>query len=329
MVDARRAIVREFGRASSVVKLETVGLPPLDDDKVRIRLTARSINPSDLITISGTYPSRTSLPFVPGFEVAGIIEEIGTSVRGIKRGTRVLPVGKAGGWQDYKDTTPDWCLPVPDALSDEQAACSYVNPMTAWLMATELAGLKPSERIAITAAGSAIGRMLVAIANAIGIRPFALVRSSEAEAGLCGLDAFILRAHHDQSGAAMLLEHSGPKSMDAVFDCVGGREAQVLAACLKPAGQFIHYGLLSGTPIPAQTWSDRPDMRFHLFHLRQWVHSAPRERLHAAYAEVASLMASGQLATVVRSRHGLADISAALADAEALSARGKVLLIDR
>ncbi len=329
MVDARRAIVREFGRASGVVKLETVSLPPLDDDKVRIRLTARSINPSDLITISGAYPSRTSLPFVPGFEAAGIVEEIGAAVRNIKCGMRVLPVGTAGGWQDFKDTTPDWCLPLPDALSDEQAACSYVNPMTAWLMMTEVAGLKPGDRIAITAAGSAIGRMLVAIANAGGIRPFALVRSSEAEAGLSGLDAIVIHGQLDRSAAAMLMEHSGPQSLHKVFDCVGGPEAQALATCLKPAGQFIHYGLLSGLPIPTQIWNDRPDMRFHLFHLRQWVHTAPRERLHAAYAEVTSLIASGRLTTAVRSRHGLADISAALADAETLSACGKVLLIDR
>ena len=126
----------------------------------------------------------------------------------------------------------------------------------------------------------------------------------------------------------MLLEQSGPKSLDTVFDCVGGPEAQALAACLKPAGQFIHYGLLSGLPIPAQVWNDRPDMRFHLFHLRQWVHAATRPRLQAAYAEVTSLIASGQLTTAVRTRHSLADISAALAEAETLSACGKVLLID-
>lgn len=329
MVDARRAIVHEFGRASHVVKLETMRSPPLDEEEVRVRLTARTINPSDLITISGAYPSRTSLPFVPGFEAVGIVEEIGASVRGVERGMRVLPVGTAGGWQDFKDTTPDWCLPVPDTLSDEQAACSYVNPMTAWLMATELARLKPSERIAITAAGSAIGRMLVAIANARGIRPFALVRSPEAEAGLSGLDAVVLRGQHDRSAAMIILEHSGPKSLDTVFDCVGGPEAQALAACLKPAGQFIHYGLLSGQPIPAQAWIDRPDIRFHLFHLRQWVHAAPRQRLQAGYAVVTGLIASGQLTTTVRSRHGLADISAALADAETLSACGKVLLNDR
>ncbi len=328
MPEARRAIVREFGRAASVVGLETFQLPPLDDDNVRIRLAARAINPSDLITISGAYPSRTALPFVPGFEAVGIVEQVGRDVAVLKPGQRVLPVGTAGGWQDYKDTTAEWCLPVPDALTDEQAACSYVNPMTAWLMANELADLKAGDRVAITAAGSAIGRMLVAIANARGIRPFALVRSTEAAAALSGLDVVLIREEPGQSATSILRSEIDTGPLDTVFDCVGGPDAPTLAACLRLQGRFIHYGLLSGIPIPAALWSNRPDIRFHLFHLRQWVHAAPREWLHAAYADVAGWITAGRLTTKVRQRYGLADISAALADAENALAVGKVLLID-
>lgn len=328
MVDARRAIVREFGRAASVVGLESLELPPLDGDKLRIRLTARAINPSDLITISGAYPSRTALPFVPGFEAAGIVERVGRNVPGLKPGQRVLPVGTAGGWQDYKDTTADWCLPVPDALNDEQAACSYVNPMTAWLMATELADLKAGDRVAITAAGSAIGLMLVAIANARGVRPFALLRSAEAAAALAGLDVVLIREEPGRSATSILRAEIGTGPLDTVFDCVGGHDASTLVACLRLQGRFIHYGLLSGIPIPAALWSNRPDLRFHLFHLRQWVHAAPRERLHAAYADVAGWITAGRLTTKVRQRYGLAEISAALADAENASALGKVFIID-
>ncbi len=328
MVDAKRAIVRGFGRASSVVKLENFPLPSLDDDKVRIRLTARAINPSDLITISGTYPSRTSLPFVPGFEAVGIVEQVGGKVEGLEPGMRVIPVGTAGGWQDYKDTTADWCLRVPDTLGDEQAAHSYVNPMTAWLMTRELARLKAGDRIAITAAGSAIGRMLVTLANAQGVKPFALVRSAESEARLCGLDATILVDRPDAPAAQSLRACIGPAGLDTVFDCVGGPDAPLLADCLRASGQFIHYGLLSGTRIPATLWVKRPDLRFHLFHLRQWVHAVQRERLHAVYAEVAAAVAMGQMATPVRERYGLAEITAALADAETLSTRGKVLLVE-
>lgn len=328
MPGARRAIIREFGRAADVVGLETFELPPLDNDKVRIRLTARAINPSDMITISGAYPSRTALPFVPGFEAVGIVDQVGCAVTGLETGQRVVPVGTAGGWQDFKDALPDWCLPVPDTLAEEQAACSYVNPMTAWLMATELAALKAGDRVAITAAGSAIGRMLIMIANARGVRPFALVRSAEAQAALADVAAVIIREQPGLSAITALRAEIGPDCLDTIFDCVGGPEAPLLAACLRHRGQFIHYGLLSGIPIPATLWSNRPDLRFHLFHLRQWVHTAPRERLHAAYAEVAGWITAGRLGTPVRRRYGLAAISAALADAQNVSAMGKVLLID-
>lgn len=328
MQKARRAIVREFGRAAQVVRLEEFELPPLEEGKLRIRLTARAINPSDLITISGAYASRTPLPFVPGFEVMGTIVDAGCHVNGLRPGMRVLPIGSAGGWQDFKDVEPVWCLPVPDALTDEQAASSYVNPMTAWLMMHETAAISPDANLVITAAGSAIGLMLVKLANLRGIRPFALVRSAEAEARLAGFDATVIRASPGDAQAGRLREALGGTGAQVVFDCVGGPPAAGLARLVAPQGQFIHYGLLSGVPIAATLWSERPDIRFHLFHLRQWVHAAPPTALRAAYAQVTDLIARGEIGTPVRARYGLGDVSPALSDAENLLARGKVLLLD-
>ncbi|MDK4732118.1 zinc-dependent alcohol dehydrogenase family protein [Rhizobium sp. CNPSo 3490] len=318
-----QAVVRKFGPAEEVVGIERADLAPLSRDQVRVRLLARSINPSDIITISGAYAGRTALPFIPGFEAFGVVEECGEEVHGLAPGARVLPVRSAGGWQEFKDTDPNWCLRVPDALSDFEAATSYVNPMTAWLMLHKKIGLRPGMRIAINAAASSIGSVLIGMANAVGVEPIAIVRSEESLAHLHGrLEAVIV----DRAGSDLAAGLAGRSGLDAVLDCVGGARASVLADALKPGGYFLHYGLLSGESIPPSFWSSHPDIAFSYCHLREWVHSEAMGDVQRAYAEVAAMIASKAIATEVREVYPLEMIGKALRAALPFRTGGKVLL---
>ncbi|ARO33558.1 Zn-dependent alcohol dehydrogenase GroES-like protein (plasmid) [Rhizobium sp. NXC14] len=318
-----QAVVRKFGPAEEVVGIERAELAPLSRDQVRVRLLARSINPSDIITISGAYAGRTTLPFIPGFEALGVVEACGEEVRGLVPGARVLPVRSAGGWQEFKDTDPSWCLRVPDALSDFEAATSYVNPMTAWLMLHKKIGLRPGMRIAINAAASSIGSILIGMANAVGVEPIAIVRSEESLARLRGRLEAVIVERADGDLAACLAGRSG---LDAVLDCVGGPRASVLADALKPGGYFLHYGLLSGESIPPSFWSSHPEIAFSYCHLREWVHSEAMVEVQRAYSEVATQIEGKVIATEVREVFPLEKIGNALRSALPFRTGGKVLL---
>ncbi|PDT02320.1 oxidoreductase [Rhizobium chutanense] len=318
-----QAVVRKFGPAEEVVGIERAELAPLSRDKVRVRLLARSINPSDIITISGAYAGRTTLPFIPGFEAFGVVEECGQEVYGLSPGTRVLPVLSAGGWQEFKDTDPSWCLRVPDALSDFEAATSYVNPMTAWLMLHKKIGLKSGMRIAINAAASSIGSILIGMANAIGVEPVAIVRSEQSLERLSGrLEAVII----DRADGDLAAGLAGRHGLDAVLDCVGGARASVLADALKPRGHFVHYGLLSGESIPPSFWASHPDIAFSYCHLREWVHAEAMSDVQRAYSEIGVQIASKVIATEVREVFPLEKIGEALRAALPFRTGGKVLL---
>ncbi|EJZ18649.1 zinc-dependent alcohol dehydrogenase family protein (plasmid) [Rhizobium sp. Pop5] len=318
-----QAVVRKFGPAEEVVGIERAELAPLSRDKVRVRLLARSINPSDIITISGAYAGRTTLPFIPGFEAFGVVEECGQEAHGLSPGTRVLPVRSAGGWQEFKDTDPSWCLRVPDALSDFEAATSYVNPMTAWLMLHKKIGLRPGMRIAINAAAASIGSILIGMANAVGVEPIAIVRSEESLARLGGrLEAVIVDKAENDLAAGL----AGRHGLDAVLDCVGGARASVLADALKPGGHFVHYGLLSGESIPPSFWASHPDISFSYCHLREWVHSEAMDGVQRAYSEVAAQIAAKVIATEVREVFPLEKVGDALRCALPFRSGGKVLL---
>ncbi|MBY3382473.1 zinc-dependent alcohol dehydrogenase family protein [Rhizobium laguerreae] len=320
-----QAVVRKFGPAQDVVELEQAPLPPLRRDKVRVRLLARAINPSDIITISGAYSGRTTLPFIPGFEAFGVVEKCGEEVHGLSPGTRVLPVRSAGGWQEFKDTDPGWCLRVPDDLTDFEAATSYVNPMTAWLMLHAKIGLRPGMRIAINAAASSIGAILIGLANAAGVEPVAIVRSEGSLERLLGrVEAVII--DREESESDLVAGLAGRHGLDAVLDCVGGTRAAVLARALRPGGRFVHYGLLSGQSIPNSFWAPHPDIAFSYFHLREWVHSEAMSDVQRAYSELAAQIASKVITTQVREVFPLEKVSEALRSAVPFRTGGKVLL---
>ncbi|WP_443026545.1 alcohol dehydrogenase catalytic domain-containing protein [Sphingomonas sp. IC-56] len=155
-----RIAAHSFGAPDQALSLETADRPLVDRGQVLVRMRASPINPSDLIPVTGAYRHRTALPFIPGFEGVGVVADVGEGINPVLIGRRVLPLGTAGCWQSWKTLPADWCVTVPEDLDDDEAATAYINPLTALLMVRKLAP-KRGDRIGVTAAGSAIGRMLI------------------------------------------------------------------------------------------------------------------------------------------------------------------------
>lgn len=126
---------------------------------VQVRMLAATINPSDVVTVSGAYASRTRFPLVPGFEGLGRVEAIGSGVSESLLGRRILPLGTAENWQQVKQLEAEWCVPVPDDIPTEVACFSYVNPLTALFMVDRYCS-PTSRTVVVSAANSAIGGRL-------------------------------------------------------------------------------------------------------------------------------------------------------------------------
>ncbi len=325
-----RTIVRRFGRAAEVVETEEYVPPAPTAGQVRVGMLLASVNPSDLVPIAGAYASRTSLPMVPGFEGVGVVEQVGAGVVGLAPGRRVLPLGSAGAWQQVKTTDAAWCVPVPDWLTDEQAACAYINPLTAHRMVQ--AHVPPGEgtTVVVDAAASAIGLMLVRMLNQAGNRVVALVRHPRGREQLASvvpeLEQEAVLCTADAGWRTRLRERTGPRGHDVVLDAVGGSLGAELAALLAPQGTLVHYGLLSGEPLPADLRTRRPDVNLILFRLRDWVHAVDREQLGLAMHGAFRLVADGVAATAVAAVHDLPDVRRALEADAARGRAGKILL---
>ena len=312
-----RAVVRAFGDPRQVIDLEEAERSAPGPGEVEIRIRRAAINPSDLIPVTGAYRSRTALPFVPGFEGVGEIARLGTGVSGLAVGQRVLPIGASGLWQEYLVRPAEWCFAVPDDLSDDQAAMAYVNPLTAFRLIDAVEthfGKAGGQRIGVTAGASAIGRMLLGLLADAGFRPVALVRSAATAARL-----------GENFHGEIAVQPAAP--LDGVLDAVGGEPGNALFRQIRSGGAFIQYGALSGAQLdPALVTARRDEVAFSFLWLRNWVHSAPRAAIEAAFAQSFAGIRAGILGSDVDGVFALRDLPAALARQEDPARSGKLLI---
>ena len=279
--------------------LRTRDVPPPDEPgpgEVVVRITATTVNPSDVLTVAGAYPSRTEFPFVPGFEGVGVVERAGPGVPGDLIGQRVLPVGTAGNWQQRRSLPHAWCVPVPPDVPDEVACFAYINPLTALLMVEECVGAETGEVI-VDAATSAIAGHVAELLGMRGIAPIGLHRGTPGHA--------VADPAHWRG---LVTRTSDLPTADVVFDCVGGSTGAELVRLLRPGGTLVHYGLLSGRPLPAECFTARTDISIVVFRLRDRVHGEGPAAVRSWFGPVFEHLRAGRLRTPVAGRHDLDEL---------------------
>lgn len=289
------SIIHQFGKLEDVIELETRAIPEFGPDDVLIRMEFAPINPSDLITISGAYRGRTSLPFLPGFEGVGIVHQVGDKVTQFKIGERVMPIRQSGTWQQYQIANAENCFKMDDRLSAQDAAMSYINPMTAIKMVYEIAQVTQSHKVLVNAANSEIGHIIIELCLKIGADITALARSDRSVNEL----ARKFGDHITVKNQDQFMSSKNTQTFDAMFDAIGGPKAEELALFLKTDGMIVHYGLLSGVPISPKLNQLRPDIQLKLYWLRNWVHSAPYKDVQDMFDKTAKLILDGTISTRV------------------------------
>jgi NADPH2:quinone reductase len=318
----------EFGDPATVLRLVEEPQPAPGPGQVVLRMVARPINPSDLLTISGEYGRLPSLPAVPGLEGVGRVAAVGEGVTGWREGDRAIPLGSSGTWRDHVVADAARLLPVVDAVSDQSAAQFIVNPVTTWVMLVEELALGPGDWLVQTAAGSTLGRLVIQLAELRGFRTINLVRRPEqvAEITALGGDAAFCTADDDVAEAVRRLTDG--RGAAAGIEAVGGATGALALSCLRPGATLLVYGLLSGEPIPVHSG----EMLFRGlivrgFWLSHWFQHTPPAQTVAVLSELMGLMADGRLLPPVAAEYALDDYAAAIAHANRPGRQGKVLLV--
>ncbi|MEK3886428.1 zinc-dependent alcohol dehydrogenase family protein [Bacillus sp. FSL K6-3431] len=269
-MNAKCVTFYEFGSPENVLKVENKNIQQPMNGEVLVRMTMRPINPSDLLPIYGAYSHRISLPSIPGYEGVGIVEEVGSSVSHELIGRRVLPLRGEGTWQDFVKTSANLAVPIPRSICDDIAAQLYINPLTAWLICTNVLALKPDDILLVNAGGSSIGRILAQLAKILGFRLIAITRNNLYREELLQLGASYVINTLDSSFRQTIMELTKGRGASAAIDSVGGIDGTELAFCLKPNSILLTIGLLSGHPVNWAKVSQQTKVIVKMFHLRHW-----------------------------------------------------------
>ncbi|MBV9929232.1 MAG: zinc-dependent alcohol dehydrogenase family protein [Acidobacteria bacterium] len=318
----------EFGNPAEVLKVEEVQKPEPGAGQVLVRMRARPINPSDLLTVRGLYGSLPVPPATPGLEGMGEVAEVGEGVTTLRAGQRVIPLGVAGTWAEFVVAPAERLIPVPDAVKDQTAAQFVVNPLTAWIMTVEELALEPGEWLLQTAAGSTLGRVVLQIAKQRGFKTINVVRRRGQGEELKALGADEVICTDEEDVPERVREITGKQGLRKAIDAVGGETGAAVARALGRGGVMLVYGLLSGQPIPL----DSGRMIFTSstvrgFWLGDWMHTAPPERQQAVAGEMLRSMATGEIVPPVEAEYPLSEILAAAEHSERPGRSGKVLLV--
>jgi NADPH2:quinone reductase len=318
----------EFGEPAEVLRVEDVERPVPGAGQVLVRMRARGINPSDVLTVRGIYSSLPVLPATPGLEGMGEVAELGEGVTHLRAGQRVIPLGVAGTWAEFIVAPAAQLIPVPDSVNDQTAAQFVVNPLTAWIMTVEELDLQPGEWLLQTAAGSTLGRVVLQIARQHGFKTINVVRRREQAEELKTLGADEVICTDEEDIPERVKEITGKEGLHKAIDAVGGETGAAVLNALGRGGVMLVYGLLSGQPMPI----DGGRMIFNTstvrgFWLGDWMRTAPPERQHAVTTEMLRSMSSDEIVPPVEAEYPLAEVHAAVAHSERPGRSGKVLLV--
>src|SRR5467141_1591605 len=315
------------GEPSDVIELNTVAESDLGQEDVLISMEAAPLNPSDFLLVRGLYGLRPAFPSSVGAEGVGRVAKIGSKVDVALQGKRVLilPTYEQGTWADQVVVPVRNIIPMSDEANPLQLSMIGINPVTAYLLLNRYVSLMPGDWIAQTAANSAMGQYIIALAKLAGVRTLNVVRREEAaeQVRQWGGDRVVLQGDNLHKDIEEALDG---KKLSLVLDTVGGTPVGELAKSLKTGGSIVVYGMQSGQ-FPAISPRDFVfhGLGLHGFWLINWIRNAPRTEIQEMYQKLGDLVADGSLSAAVEQVYPLEQFQEAFEQTLKPNRSGKIL----
>ena len=305
------------------VEVPDVGAPAAGE--IVFDVLAFPINPADLSFCRGTYRLAPSLPAIPGAECVGRVTAVGAGVGDIRVGDLVSNMQREN-WTQRRRIKAEDAIPLPAGLDLAQAAMLRINPATAQLLLEDHVDLKPGDWVIQDVANSAVGRHLIVLARARGIRTLNVVRRDDVGGELKALGADVVlpdeadlveRAHDATGGAPIRLG----------IDAVSGAACRRIADCVGEAGVVVNYGSMSGEDPQISRAALGRGITITGFNLGRGLAKRSTAAVRALYTDLAAKLHDGTLRTPVDATYAIEEIKGALTHAQRGGRNGKVLVL--
>ena len=240
--------VTNSGDANVLKLTEAEPMPKPGPEQVLVKVHAAGVNFVDIYQRKGIYP--IALPYIPGLEGAGTVEEVGAKVKGIRRGARIAFNGQLGSYAEYLAVDAWKLIPLPKGMSFEEGAAFPLQGMTAHYLINDYRTLRKKDVVLIHAAAGGVGLLLVQWAKHLGAIVIGTVSTAEKArvASAAGADHVILYTKQDFVAETKRLTNG--RGAQLILD---GVAKSTFSGDLEAAATFGHviiFGAASGPADP-------------------------------------------------------------------------------
>lgn len=313
---------------AEVLEIAEIETPKPGNGQVLIRVNATSVNRADISQRRGNYMQPKGDSEILGLEVAGIVEKLGPDVENCAIGDRVMSLVGGGGYAEYALAYASHLMPVPDCLTNEEAACIAETYITAYLNIFEVAKLNDGEIVLLHGGGGGVNTAGIQLCKQFRPTCRILVTASSGKlARVSELGADLVIDYKNKAFEEVVTTETNHHGADVILDHIGSKYLTPNLKALAIAGRLVIIGVMSG-----------PTAEINLARLmvkRQQVigsvlRSRPVEEKAAITArfsaEVLPLFANGTLKPLIHDVYPLCDAADAHRSMEASAHFGKIVL---
>ncbi|MDO7905691.1 zinc-binding dehydrogenase [Paenibacillus sp. JX-17] len=318
-------IVEQFGSIENM-KYVDVEIPSIRPKQVLIRVMVTSVNFADVKTRYGN-KGQGKLPFIPGLEASGIIEQVGDEVTSLSVGQRVLAFPQNGSYAEYMAADENLTFAIPDSISFEVAGSCGIVTFLSYKLLADVAKIQVGEQVLIHSASGGVGTTAIQVAKALGAKTVigTVGNNSKISVALdAGADAVICYTNENFSQKVNELTHG--KGVNIILDSIGGKISEQSMNCLSKYGRLVVFGNSSGAYGQFQTSELHSSCRSVLGFSLGTTRKEQPEVLRDTSLQVFRMLENGQVTIKISQKFSLKDAPLAHQFIESRNSTGKVLL---
>jgi NADPH2:quinone reductase len=321
----RAIVVKEFG-PPEVMKLDTVPDPLPQPAQATIRIHAIGVNPVDTYIRSGTHVIKPKLPYIPGFDAAGVIEAVGEGVTHLRPGQRVYNAGVVpgvnGAYAELVVCDASRVYPLPDRVTFQQGAAVNTPYATAARALLQRGQARPGETVLVHGASGGVGTAAVQIARASGMEVIGTAGTPEGMELVRGQGAHHVVNHRDSGYLDRVMQITGGRGVDVILEMLANVNLENDLTVLALRGRVCVIGNRGRIEI-----DPRKAMSKDAAILGVQLGLTPSDDLRSLHAFIGAGLENGALAPVVGEEYPLADAPKAHVAVMEPGAYGKIVLV--
>src|SRR5437763_3255724 len=319
-------LCREHGPVERLAVEEVPSLRPGHGDVV-VEVKASALNFPDVLLVQGLYQVKPPLPFSPGMELAGVVRELGSGVRGVKSGDRVAASPGRGVFAQECGVAADRLSPLPAGMDFEIGSAFLLTYCTSLHALQDCGHLQPGETLVVLGAAGGVGTSAIEIGKAMGATVIAAASNEEKLAFCKELGADETIDYEKSDLRKRILELTAGKGADVVYDPVGGAHTEAALRATAWRGRLLVIGFASGAI---------PQLKLNLALLKErslvgvywgdWTQRDPAGQRRNV-EQLAAWFAEGKIKPAVMERVSLEEAPAAMQRLLQRKVKGKVVVL--